>query len=177
MTQTHRIVIFGNSGSGKSVLAAQLAARHGLPSLDLDTIAWEPEARAPTRRPPAASGRLIAAFGAAHPQWVIEGCYADLLALVLPHASEVIFLNPGTATCVANCRNRPWEPHKYATPEAQDANLGMLLGWIARYEEREDEFSLAAHRRLFDRFGGPKVEYVSNDRPDPDPSTPPRSPR
>lgn len=164
MTAPHRIVIFGNSGSGKSLLAAQLAAEHHLPSLDLDTVAWLPDSATPTRRPLAESGELIAAFRTAHPQWVIEGCYADLLELVLPQATEIIFLNPGVAICVANSRNRPWEPHKYATPEAQDANLAMLVEWIARYEQRDDEFSLAAHRRLFDGFAGQKTEYTSNER-------------
>ena len=38
-----RIVIFGNSGSGKSSLAKALSERKGLAHLDLDTVAWEPE--------------------------------------------------------------------------------------------------------------------------------------
>src|SRR5436190_23643818 len=32
----HRILITGNSGSGKSTMAAQVAAEYGLPHLDLD---------------------------------------------------------------------------------------------------------------------------------------------
>lgn len=55
---------------------------------------------------------------------------------------------------------RPWEPHKYPSKEAQDANLEMLIGWIAEYETRTDTFSLAAHRALFDRFTGDKIELT-----------------
>ena len=95
---------------------------------------------------------------------MIEGCYADLLALALPRATDLVFLNPGVDTCIANARNRPWEPHKYPSPEAQNANLNMLIGWIRDYAEREDEFSLAAHRRLFEGFAGRKREFTSNDR-------------
>jgi len=95
---------------------------------------------------------------------VVEGCYADLIELVLDRATELIFLNPGAETCATNCSTRPWEPHKYATPEEQDANLEMLVQWVRDYETRTDEFSLRAHRALFDAFAGTKIEHRSNDR-------------
>ena len=37
-----RVAILGNSGSGKSTLAKKLSGDSSLPSLDLDTIYWEP---------------------------------------------------------------------------------------------------------------------------------------
>ena len=37
-----RILIIGNSGSGKSTVAKALAGRHSLAQLDLDSIVWEP---------------------------------------------------------------------------------------------------------------------------------------
>ena len=40
---------------------------------------------------------LLEAYVAAHPGWVIEGCYGDLIEAALPHASELCFLNPGVA--------------------------------------------------------------------------------
>ena len=157
-----RWVVFGNSGAGKSRFARALAAAHGLAHLDLDTVAWQDGADPPSRRPLAASAAAIRAFQAAAPGWVVEGCYADLLALALAQADEAVFLNPGTAACQANARQRPWEPHKYPSPQAQDANLAMLLDWIADYETRADEFSLAAHRALFDGFAGRKRELRDN---------------
>ncbi len=159
-----RLLIFGNSGSGKSTLARAKAELLQCPHLDLDTIAWQRGVDPPTRMPLSASQTLIAPFLADNEPWVIEGCYTSLLALVTPHATELIFLNPGVETCLDNSRNRPWEPHKYESPEAQQANLAMLLEWIAQYPEREDEFSLQAHRKLYDEFPGPKREYTSNVR-------------
>lgn len=159
-----KTVIFGNSGSGKSTYAKMLAERHTCPHLDLDTIAWDPAATTPTRRPLEDSAAQIDAFTHEADSWVIEGCYADLLALALAQATDVVFLNPGVDTCIANARNRPWEPHKYPSPEAQNANIDMLIGWIRDYTERDDEFSLAAHRRLFDGFAGPKQEFTSNSK-------------
>jgi len=162
-----RFVLFGNSGSGKSTLARALAERLGRPHLDLDTVAWgEPTtvdgANVPTRRALEDSAAAIDAVLDGHDAWVVEGCYADLLELVLPRATEVVFLDPGIAACQENCRRRPFEPHKYATPAEQDANLPMLLAWVAQYEEHDDEFSAVAHRRLFDGFGRRKWRLASN---------------
>lgn len=154
-----RIVIIGNSGSGKSTLAQALASRHGLAHLDLDTVAWLP-AIPPSRRALVESAAAIDAFRAEHTGWVMEGCYADLAELALPHATQLLFLNPGVEACIAQCRLRPWEPHKYSSPAAQDRNLAMLLDWVRGYETREDEFSLRRHRALFEGFNGAKREYT-----------------
>jgi adenylate kinase family enzyme len=153
----NRIVIFGNSGAGKSTLARRLAAEHKLAHLDLDTLAWQPGSP-PRRRAVDDSARELGAFIARHSAWVVEGCYSDLLVLVLPLCTELVFLNPGTATCIEHCRARPWEPHKYPSKAEQDANLEMLLDWVRAYETRTDEFSLHSHRRLFETFAGPKRE-------------------
>jgi adenylate kinase family enzyme len=157
-----RYVVVGNSGSGKSTLAGRLASDEGLAHLDLDTLAWEP-VTPPRRRAIADSAREIEAFRVRNRRWVVEGCYADLVGLVVPSCTRLVFLNPGVDACIANARARPWEPHKYATKEAQDANLDMLVGWIRDYATRSDEFSLAAHRALFDGFTGDKVELASRE--------------
>lgn len=155
-----RIIVLGNSGSGKSTLARALAATGQVPHLDLDTLAWAPTSP-PTRRPLSASIAAITEFMDAHDTWVVEGCYADLLAAAADRCTRLVFLNPGVEACSANCRARPWEPHKYPSPEAQDQNLGMLLAWVRDYETRGDECSLQAHRRLFDRFAAEKLEATS----------------
>ncbi|MEQ9396299.1 P-loop NTPase family protein [Haliea sp.] len=156
-----RILVFGNSGSGKTTLAARLCDEQGLAHLDLDELAWLPTVP-PERRPLAESGQAIREFITAHDGWVIEGCYADLLGLAVPLATEAIFLNLPVAQCQANARRRPWEPHKYSSPAAQDANLAMLLDWIADYPERDDVLSLRAHRRLFEAFPGRKRELTES---------------
>ena len=153
-----RIVIIGNSGSGKSTLAARLAAENALRHLDLDTLAWDAPG---LRRPLPESLALIHRFLESNSAWVIEGCYSSLLEAVLPFASDLRFLNPGVETCVQNCRSRPWEPHKYASKEEQDRYLDFLLAWVREYETRTDEFSLVAHRQLFESFEGLKREYTA----------------
>ncbi|HEV7373517.1 MAG TPA: AAA family ATPase [Pyrinomonadaceae bacterium] len=156
-----RIVIFGNSGSGKSTLAKALSSHYQAEHLDLDVIAWkadQPGVRAPFED----SRSELLRFIESSDSWVIEGCYSTLLQEAAAHCTELIFLNPGIEACLQNCKARPWEPHKYATPEAQDKNLTMLIGWVREYETRDDEFSLREHRKLFDSHEGRKVEYHSN---------------
>lgn len=153
-----KILVYGNSGSGKSTYAQALAARHGLAHLDLDTIVWEPGQIA-VPRDPAAIAASLSAFIAAEPQWVIEGCYGELVESASGHCTELVFLNPGLEACQANNRRRPWEPHKYASMEQQDAMLANLQAWVAGYYTRDDAWSYSAHRRIFDAHPGPKLEY------------------
>lgn len=93
--------------------------------------------------------------------WVIEGCYGDLVEAALPYCTELVFLNPGVEACVENCRNRPWEPEKLATQSEQQAMLDALISWVRQYEIRDDEFGLARHRRFFDQFAGPKRDTTT----------------
>jgi adenylate kinase family enzyme len=157
-----RIIIFGNSGSGKSTLAKALASHYQAPHLDLDVIAWEAD-QPGVRVAHEKSRRELMEFIESSDSWVIEGCYSGLLKEAAGFCTEMIFLNPGVEACVENCRARPWEPHKYPSREAQDANLRMLLEWVREYATREDEFSLREHRKLFDAHAGQKVEYRSNE--------------
>ena len=154
-----RLVVVGNSGSGKSTFARRAATEHGLVCLELDSIVWEPRQIA-VARPPEAARAELAAFVARHERWVIEGCYGDLAQAALPACSELVFLNPGVAACLANSRRRPWEPHKYDRAADQERMLQNLLAWVESYYTRTDPCSYAYHRRLFDAFAGNKREVT-----------------
>ena len=156
-----KIVIFGNSGSGKSTLAKSLVLEENLAHLDLDTVAWSP-VQPPERMPIEQSSGLINEFLNTNNEWVIEGCYSDLLALVTGQADRMIFMNLPIEACITNAKRRPWEPHKYPTKEAQDANLNMLIDWIAMYGSRTDTFSKVAHEKLYEAFDGEKTMVLSN---------------
>lgn len=154
-----RVLIVGNSGSGKSWRARALAEQRQLAHLDLDTIVWVPGQIA-VARPAAAVLADLRAFIDAHNAWVIEGCYGDVAEAALPFCTALEFMNPGTQACLANNARRPWEPHKYDSKEKQDSMLPFLLDWVAKYEERDDSCSYARHRRLFDGFAGVKREIT-----------------
>ena len=154
-----KLAILGNAGSGKSTLARWAAQQVSAPCLDLDTVAWEPGQIA-VPRDAAAARADVAAFCSAHEHWVVEGCYASLVAAALPFGPQLLLLDPGEAQCLANCRARPWEPHKYASRAEQDERLAFLLDWVRAYYTRDGDMSLAGHRALFEAYAGPKREVL-----------------
>lgn len=153
---TTRIAILGNSGSGKSTLAQRWSRETGAPVLDLDTIYWAPNQVA-VRRSREAMLADLHAF-CLQPSWIIEGCYGELVEAALLHGPQLVFLNPGEAACIAHCRARPWEPHKYASKAEQDSKLDYLLAWVREYYTRDGDMSLRGHRRVFHGYAGPKRE-------------------
>ncbi|MFF5233157.1 shikimate kinase [Dactylosporangium sp. NPDC000521] len=81
--------VVGNSGSGKSTLGKALAARLGVPFVELDAIhhlaGWQPIAVPEFRRK---VGELAAGDG-----WVIDGNYSAVRDLVWARADTVIWFD------------------------------------------------------------------------------------
>jgi len=150
-----RVAILGNSGSGKSTLARSLAAERGAPTLDLDTIAWEP-AQIAVPRDPAVARADLDRFCDTHPDWIVEGCYGGLVEHALKHGPELVLLDPGKEACLRNCQSRPWEPHKYASRAEQDERLAFLLQWVSDDYIRDGDMSLRAHEAIFAAYPGPR---------------------
>lgn len=132
-----------------------------LAHLDLDTLAWE--LNNPTQRASINwSAKKINEFVTLHQNWVIEGCYIDLLELVSLKATEIIFMNLSIEKCIENARSRPWEQHKYKSKVDQDKNLNMLVEWIKDYKNRNDVFSYKSHVKFYESFNGKKKMIVDN---------------
>jgi adenylate kinase family enzyme len=159
-----RVAIVGNSGSGKSTLAGQIASAHAITPLDLDTVAWEP-GKIAVARPAEAAAADITTFCSSQDRWVVEGCYAALVSGALEPLPILLFIDPGVDACLANCRRRPWEPHKYASKDEQDQQLEFLLSWVREYYTRDGDLSLAAHQALFDGYRGAKLRLSHHDSP------------
>jgi adenylate kinase family enzyme len=87
---TERIAVIGNAGGGKSTLARALAARHGLPYVEVDSLLWQPGWQlAPADIYEAEHARLIA-----QQRWVIDGLgRLESLAPRLQRASEIVFID------------------------------------------------------------------------------------
>jgi adenylate kinase family enzyme len=154
-----RVVILGNSGSGKTTLARRVAATHDLPVLHLDSVVWEPNKIA-VARPPHDQQAAIDRFTAENSGWVMEGCYATLVAIALRLLPELWFLDLTEEQCLENCRNRPWEPDKYPSRTAQDEKLSLLLEWVTDYYTRDGELSRRAHAALFESYSGTKLRFT-----------------
>nr|WP_225444795.1 shikimate kinase [Pseudomarimonas arenosa] len=140
-------------------MALRVVAKYGLGHLDLDRLVWEP-GKIAVPRPEDAIATDLQRFIEQHCGWVIEGCYAEWIGAALPHCSALWFLNPGLESCLSHNLQRPWEPHKYPSLEAQNRMLSTLQDWVRGYYTRADAWSLAAHRRLYDAYDGPKHEFL-----------------
>ncbi|MBN8487618.1 MAG: toxin [Burkholderiales bacterium] len=84
-----RTVVIGTSGAGKSTFAAQLAARRGVPHVELDSLHWEPGW---TPAAPAVFRERVAEVASAQ-AWVIDGNYSAVRPVLWPRATQVIWLN------------------------------------------------------------------------------------
>lgn len=85
-----RVAVLGTSGSGKTTTGRTLAARLGVPFVELDALNWGPgwtEATADELR--ARVGRIVETE-----EWVIDGAYRGKLGdLVLQRAELVVWLD------------------------------------------------------------------------------------
>jgi adenylate kinase family enzyme len=84
-----RVSVVGNSGSGKTTIAAALSAALNAPHLELDSVfhqpGWVPLERAEFRR-------QVAEFVAAQ-RWVTDGNYSKVQDLIWARADTVVWLD------------------------------------------------------------------------------------
>ncbi len=150
-----RIVVIGNSGAGKSTLARALAARFGIPAIDLDPLHWE-DGHVGRKRDEEAARQLVAAEAAAS-RWIIEGVYGWLAAVALSRATALIWLDLPWGVCRAGLMERgPWRG-------VDEAGFAEFLAWAEAYPTRQTSTSFTGHSRLFDEFAGCKLRLRDRD--------------
>ncbi|MBD0292104.1 MAG: adenylate kinase [Jiangellaceae bacterium] len=84
-----RVSVVGNSGAGKTRIAAELAARLVVPHLELDAVFHQPN-WAPLS---AEEFRRAAASAIAADSWVIDGNYSAVRDLVWQRSDTVVWLD------------------------------------------------------------------------------------
>ena len=152
-----KVVIIGNSGSGKTWLANQLATCASATVIHLDELFWEPGSLDRKR----SKDEVLALIETSKltPSWIVEGVFGELAELYLPEADALVWLDLDWFTCKARLQRRETN----MAIAQSEAGLARLLEWAAAYYRRSDKRSIEGHRDLFERFTGIRIHLRSED--------------
>ncbi|CAN5740542.1 hypothetical protein BH09VER1_BH09VER1_10640 [soil metagenome] len=149
-----RVVIIGNSGSGKSFLAKRMSAPTGTPVIELDRLVEEPGPSEGIRSLNSVRAEVEAIKQ--RESWIVEGVAGELAELFLDRADYLIWLDLPWLTCREGL---------YASASQSDAaqvgqSLEERLARAEGYWQRTDRCSYAGHQEIFDEFAGHKDRIV-----------------
>lgn len=152
-----RVNVVGTTASGKTTLARALAARLGVPHIELDALQWE--AGWVEAQPDVLRQRTSAAV--AGDAWIADGNYSAVRDLVWARAEAVVWLDYSLPTILARYARRTQRRIRRreelwpdtGNRERLSSVLGRdsLLWWIlSTYRRRRREYPerLAAHPEL-----------------------------
>jgi adenylate kinase family enzyme len=89
-----RIVVVGSGGVGKTTLAAALAARLGVPHVELDSLYWGPNWTGSGGSPEGDERfRSRVAAAVSGDAWVVDGNYSVARRVLWPRADTVVWLD------------------------------------------------------------------------------------
>jgi adenylate kinase family enzyme len=153
-----RIVIIGNSGSGKSYLAESLSAIDSIPVIHLDRIFWMPcgfnEKRSEAEIKIEIKGKQK------ENSWIVEGVFGELAEAFLPRTELLIFLDMDWTTCHIGLMMRGSESSRQLATAKAEENFSKLLLWAEQYWTRTNSCSYSAHLQLFSNFAGLKFKFT-----------------
>ncbi len=157
-----RILIIGNAGGGKSVLARKLAAKRGLPYREIDAITWKPGWEAYCQAEyEAAHAKLIA-----EENWVIDGLgWTESLPARFARATEIILIDMPLWMhfWLAAERHIQWALGKLEHPVGSIAEMPTTRGMFQALWETDQEMA-PVFRRLTDEAErkGKKVTRIAS---------------
>ena len=129
-----RIIVVGNTCSGKSTLANRLAKRMNVAVVDLDDFYWNSELRHAGR---AALQDAITTRLANLENWIVDGTYLqDVLELLWPNATGLIWLDPPLHVIVRRVFIRTWKRSRAPEPVHGDHHESFWTLFDVRHPRR-----------------------------------------
>jgi hypothetical protein len=139
---SERLLIIGNSGAGKTVLARRLGEASGIRVHSLDDFRWMPGGFRVMRDHETALA--LAREAAAQESWIVEGVFGWMAEAAMDRAQALIWLDMDWAACAEGLR-------------ARGGICGDHWLWAQDYWRRATSSSFTGHLAIFERFGGVKL--------------------
>ena len=152
------ILIFGNSGSGKTWLASELSGSTKA-CYSLDDIFWELGGYNKKNSENEVSKDIQVIKNQS--QWVVEGVFGHLLAELITLADVVIFLDLSWDDCKKALLCRGSESSKQLDKAKAESNFQDLLDWTSNYSNRDTKASHEFHEFLYNQFDKEKYKLAS----------------
>ncbi|HIF9210669.1 TPA: AAA family ATPase [Photobacterium damselae] len=159
-----KVIIIGNSGSGKSWLSARLSTLLNVKEINLDSIVWEPGGYNKKRSQKSIDHELTQLES--EPSWVVEGVFGALAEKLISSADTLIFLDIDWPVCKQSLLSRGSESSKQLDSELAEKNFKELLKWAFEYNSRVSKNSHSYHSQLFDQFVGTKLRFSTREEVD-----------
>ncbi len=154
-----RIIIVGNSGSGKTWLATRLAAAMSAPVVHLDDLFWEPGGFDKKRS--CREVDLLIQKSRKETAWIVEGVFGELAQQYLDDAELFVWLDIDWHICKTRLEERGSQSKIHMEREQSEEGLRDLLEWASGYYHREDLRSHKGHESLFEMFRRDKIRLTS----------------
>lgn len=151
----NKLIIIGNSGSGKTYLAQKIASVFNLPIFHLDKLFWVSESCSEKRPKDIVHQEIVTITE--QPKWILEGVFGDLANIGMSKADILIFLNKDWSECKQALMHR-------GPQNATEENFKELMNWAELYWERKTMSSFDGHQKLFTQFNGTKLEFTSGNQ-------------
>ena len=144
-----KIVIIGNSGSGKTWLAEKICNNESK-LIHLDSLFWKPGGFE-VKRGKAELINLIRK-SLQNDEWVAEGVFGELIKYYTPEAEELIWLDMPWSLCHKRLMQRFTESKKHMNRTQSLECHNKLIGWAQNYHTRTDSKSIVGHKKIYDSF-------------------------
>jgi adenylate kinase family enzyme len=140
----HRILVIGCSGTGKSTLSRVMGQKLGLPVVHLDREFWLPG----WVEPDAAAWRARVEALVAGDAWIMDGNYGGTLAVRLPRAEAIVWLDLPRYVYFPRAAFRSLKGYGRVRPDSAPGcperfDMRFLLRWVWSYPTRGRPRTLA----------------------------------
>lgn len=156
-----KIIILGNSGSGKTWLGKKLSTVRKTPYIALDDIFWEPGGFNKKRKKIDVKADIRGIQESKC--WIVEGVFGHLVEPLIPFADTLIYLDIPWKECKKNLIKRGSESSKQRDHVIAEDKFQKLLVWASEYDTRESKASKNYHCSLLDCFSGEKHRICNRD--------------